>query len=169
MTVSATETMSIVDWAGAVGAGEDVGVGAALDVNIVNENTQASISSSVTVSSAQNVVVEANSFGNFSSITAALGIGESTGIAGAASIEVLSPTTNAYIDSNTTIDAQGNVLVQASRQATINTLAGQVAAASENSVGAAASTVVDTVNTEAYLGANDQVFGPGGFRHDRGA
>jgi hypothetical protein len=39
VTVAATETMSIVDWDGAVGAGENNGVGAALDVDIVTENT----------------------------------------------------------------------------------------------------------------------------------
>ena len=45
VTVSATETMTIRDWAGAIGGGNDVGVGAALDVNIVTESDQAYIDS----------------------------------------------------------------------------------------------------------------------------
>ena len=44
VTVSATDTMTITDWAGGVGGGANVGVGAALDVNIVTEDTQAYIS-----------------------------------------------------------------------------------------------------------------------------
>ncbi len=44
VTVSASDTMTITDWAGGVGGGLNVGVGAALDVNIVTEDTQAYIS-----------------------------------------------------------------------------------------------------------------------------
>ena len=95
--------------------------------------------------------------GSFQSITAAVGIGGSTAIAGAASIEVLSPTTNAYIDNNTTVKTQNDLLVEASRQATINTLAGQIGLGGEDSVGAAVSTVVDTVHTDAYIAANDPI------------
>ncbi len=44
VTVSATDTMTVTNWAGGVGGGLNVGVGAALDVNIVTEDTQAFIS-----------------------------------------------------------------------------------------------------------------------------
>jgi hypothetical protein len=157
VTVSATETMNIVDWAGAVGGGDDAGIGAALDVDIVTEDAQAYIAPNATVDAAQNVMVTSSTNGTFKSITAALALSGSAGIAGAASIEVLSPTTKAYIDSGTTVDAQGDLLVQASRQATINTLAGQLGVSGDASVGAAVSTVVDTVNTNAYIGSNDQI------------
>ncbi len=157
VTVAATETMSIVDWTGAIGGGLDFGVGAALDVNIATEDDQAYIAANSTVDAAGNVEVEASENGSYQSITAAVGIGGSTAIAGAASIEVLSPTTNAYIDHNTTVNTQNDLLVQASRQATINTLAGQIGLGGKNSVGAAVSTVVDTVHTDAYIAANDPI------------
>jgi hypothetical protein len=161
VTVSATETVNLVDWAGALGGGDNVGFGAALDVSIVTEDDQAYISHNATVDAAQNVAVTASTNGTFNSITAALGLSGSTAIAGAASIDVLSPTTEAYIDHDTTVDAQGDLEVQASRQATIDTLAGQLGVSGDASVGAAVSTIVDTVNTDAYLGANDQVTAKG--------
>ena len=161
VTVSATETMTIVDWAGAIGGGDDAGIGAALDVNIVTEDDQAYIAPNATVDAAQNVKVSSSTNGSYQSITAAAGLGGSVGIAGAASIEVLSPTTNAYIDQGATVDAKGDLLVQASRQATINTLAGQLSASGDASVGAAVSTIVDTVNTYAYIGASDTITAKG--------
>ncbi|MFI5455223.1 MAG: beta strand repeat-containing protein [Isosphaerales bacterium] len=161
VTVAATETMNIADWAGAIGGGDDAGIGAALDVNIVTEDAQAYIAPNATVDAAQNVMVTSSTNGTFNSITAALAVGGSAGIAGAASIEILSPTTNAYIDTGTTVDAQGDLLVQASRQATINTLAGQLGVSGDASVGAAVSTVVDTVNTDAYIGSGDMITAQG--------
>ena len=112
VTVSATDAIATTDWAGAIGGGDDVGVGAALDVNIVTEDTEAYISNNATVDAKQNVAVESGTTGNYSSITAAGGIGGSVGIAGTASIEILSLTTDAFIDHNTTVSATGNVLVQ---------------------------------------------------------
>jgi hypothetical protein len=161
VTVAATETMKIVDWAGGIGGGSDVGIGAALDVNIVTEDDQAYIASGATVVAAQNVVVLADTNGNFQSITAAAGFSEDVSIAGAASVEILSATTNAFIDQSATVTAQGDVVVQASREATIDTTAGQLTASSEASVGASVSTVVDTVNTNAAIGANAHVTAQG--------
>jgi hypothetical protein len=157
VTVSANETMTIVDWAGAFGAGGDIGAGAALDVNIVNESDLAYIAASAKVDAAQNVEVTASTNGNFQSITAAASMAESTAIDGAASIEVISPTTEAYIGVGATVNAGGDVLVEASRQAAIDTIAGEVGVGGEVSVGAAVSTVVDTVITEADIDANDQI------------
>ncbi len=108
-------------------------------------------------SAAQNVAVESTTNGAFNSVTAAAGLGESVGIAGTASIEVLSLTTNAWIDHNTTVDAQGSVLVQAIHQSAVKTLAGQLDVGGNASVGAAVSTVVDTENTDAYIGKNDTI------------
>lgn len=82
-------------------------------------------------------------------------------MAGAASIEVISACTNAYIDQNTTVDVRGDLLVQVRREAAINTLAGQLSVSSENSVGAAVSTVVNTIHTDAYLGTNDAITAQG--------
>jgi mucin-19 len=161
VTVSATDAIAITDWVGAIGGGEDVGVGAALDVNIVTEDTQAYISSNATVDASQNVAVKSGTTGDFSSITAAAGIGESAGIAGTASIEILSLTTNAFIDHDTTVVAKGNVLVQATHRSTINTLAGQLSIGGDASVGAAVSTVVDTENTDAFIGTNDNITAKG--------
>ena len=55
---------------------------------------QAYIASNATVDAAQNVEVTASTNGNFQSITAAARLGDSAAIAGAASIEVISPPTN---------------------------------------------------------------------------
>ncbi len=157
VTVSATETMNIVDWAGAIGAGDDAGIGAALDVNIVTENDSADIASTARVDAAQNVEITAGTDGTFKSITAAAGIGDSAGIAGAASIEVLSPTTSAFIGNSATVNAAGDLLVQASRQATISTVAGQLSASGDASVGAAVSTIVNTANTQASISSSDNI------------
>ena len=131
VAVSATETMTLVDWAGAFGAGGDIGAGAALDVNIVSEGDEAYIAANATVDAAQNVEVTASTNGNFQSITAAASMAESTAIDGAASIEVISPTTEAYIGQGTTVNAGGDVLAEASRQAAIDTVAGEVGVGGE--------------------------------------
>jgi hypothetical protein len=157
VNVSASEMMNLGDWAGAIGQGDNVGFGAALDVNVVSEDDEAYIASSATVDAAQNVTVEASSSGSFQSITAAAAAGGSVGIAGAAAFEILTPTTRAYIDQGTTVGAAGNLLVQANRQATIDTTAGQLSASGDASIGAASSTIDDTVNTDAYLAPNDVV------------
>ena len=81
--------MTIADWAGAIGGGDDFGVGAALDVNIVTEDDQAYIAPNATVDAAQNVAVAASTNGAFQSTTAALALGGSAAMAGAASIEVI--------------------------------------------------------------------------------
>ena len=65
--------MTILDLAGAIGGGNDVGIGAALDVNIVTEDDQAYIASNATVDAAQNVEVTSSTNGTFNSITAAAG------------------------------------------------------------------------------------------------
>ena len=157
VTVSATESMTLEDWAGALGVGNNVGVGAALAVDIVGEDVQAFIASSATVDAAQDVIVTSSTNGSFQSITAAAGLGKSTAIAGAASIEILSPTTDAFIDQGATVNARGNLLVQASHEATIDTIAGQIGLGGNASAGAAVSTIVDTVNTNAFIGANDLI------------
>ncbi len=161
VTVSASDTMMITDWAGGVGGGTNVGVGAALDVNIVTEVTQAFISDLSTVDAAQNVAVESGTNGTFNSVTAAAGLGESVGVAGTASIEVLSLTTNAWIDHDSKVDAKGSLLVQANHQSAVKTLAGQLDVGGSASVGAAVSTVVDTESTDAFIGANDTITAAG--------
>ena len=161
VTVSASDTMTITDWAGGVGGGTNVGVGSALDVDIVTEDTQAYISDQATIDAAQNVAVESGTNGTFDSVTAAAGLSKSVGIAGTASIEVLTLTTNAYIDHNTTVDVQGSLLVQANHQSAVTTLAGQLDVGGNASVGAAVSTVADTENTDAYIGTNDTITAAG--------
>ena len=162
MTVSATETMSIVDWAGAIGGGDDVGVGAALDVNIVTEDDQAYIAPNATVDAAQNVDGHREHERHLPLDHG----GGRDGRLGRRS--PARPRSRSFrrrrtrtSTSGTTVDAQGDVLVQASRQATINTLAGQLGISGDASVGAAVSTVVDTVNTDAYIAANDAITAQG--------
>jgi hypothetical protein len=157
VTVSAGETMTTVDWVGAAGGGDDFGAGAALEVDIVTENTQGYIAAHAVVDSTRDVVVTSTSSGTFQPIAAAAAAGGSGGIAGAVDVEVVLPTTKAYVEPAATVSAAGDLLVQASRTTTIDTLAGGLAGGGDAGVGASVSTVVDTETTEAYIGNNDNI------------
>ncbi len=157
VTVSATDTMTIDDLAGAIGASKNVGAGAALDVNIVDKDVTAYIAQNATVDAAQNVTVSASTDGTYNSLAAMGALGGSASIAGAVTVEVLTLTTKAYIDDHATVTTPGNVLVQAVHSPTISTIDGNITVGGDAGFGASVSTVIEIDHTEAYIAANATV------------
>lgn len=86
--------------------GGAVGIGAGLDVLVVNDHTQAAIGQNATVSAAGDVVVEATDDTSITIISGGGG-GGLVGLGGAVGVTTVTKETNAWIDTGATVDAGG--------------------------------------------------------------
>ena len=149
---------------GALAAEADAGLGAGVDIDSITKNTQAYIATA-TVTADGNVLVQATSAENLTSVTGAVGISGTVAIAGSAGVYVLGITTRAFIGDDpdnptsgaTTVQASGSILVAASEQTVLNLLSGNFSGSGTASVGAAAGVPVVTKTTEAFIGAGAHV------------
>ena len=160
VSVSATDAMKVWDLAGALAASlESAGIGAAIDVQVLLQDTNAYIGSNALVDAGGNVTVRANSSQEQFGIAAAIGASsDSVGIAGSVLVWVDQNNTRAYIGNNAVVDADGSVVVEASSDSSITTIAGSVAVSgSSSSVGVSVSVLVHEDNVEAYIGDAAQV------------
>jgi hypothetical protein len=162
--VSAGDLLSLLSTAGAAAAGGDDGLGVGADVDSISKNTEAYIATA-NVAADGDVLVTASSAENLTSISASVGLGGETGVAGSASVYVLSITTRAFIGDDpsnptpgaTNVLASGSILVSASEQTLLNIISGNFAGSGEASLGAAAGVPVITKTTEAFVGAGANV------------
>ena len=137
VTVSATETTTLLDLSGTVAigksAGTSAGIGAGLDVNIETEDAQAYIAPGATVDALQNVEVMASTNGSFTITAAGGAVAASTGsssggsssstaitISFTAAVNVITSDVSAYIDGATVQSTQGNVEISATAAGTIS-------------------------------------------------
>src|SRR6185295_10999819 len=120
-----------------------------------------------TVEASGDVSVKADSYESLTSVAAAIGAG-SVGVSGSAGISVLGVKTRAFIGDDeesltsgvADVVAEGNVIITATGETHLTTLAGSIAAGSVG-VGVAAAVTVVNKTTEAYLGRNAEVTGKG--------
>jgi hypothetical protein len=163
----ARDQTTILGIAGAIGGGGSVGVGAGADVAVITKDTEARIGSGTTVNANQNVMVQALSDEDLTSISASGGIGGSVGVAGSAGVYTLDNTTRAFIGDDpedavtstaaANVHAVGNVLVAADNQTELDVIAGNVAGGGSVAVGASAAVTVVDKKTTAFLGTNANV------------
>ncbi len=162
--VTAADLLTLLSTAGALAGGADAGLGAGVDIDSITKNTQAYIATS-TVTADGDILVQATSAENLTSVTGAVGISGTVAIAGSAGVYVLGITTRAFIGDDpdnptsgaTTVQASGNILVAASEQTVLNILSGNFSGSGTASVGAAAGVPVITKTTEAFIGAGAHV------------
>src|SRR5208337_3025886 len=154
--VTAADPLTLFSTAGALAAGGDAGLGAGVDVDSITKNTQAYIATA-TVTAAGDVLVQAKSAEDLTSITAAVGGSGSVAIVGSAGVYVLGITTQAYIGNDANVQASGSILVAASEATTLDLLSGNFSGSGDASVGAAASVPVINKTTEAFIGAGAHV------------
>jgi hypothetical protein len=157
VSVLATDTVQLTNWAGANAVSAALGIGAGIDVAVISTDTEAHIGDSANVHADQSVTVEALAALTVSSLTAAVGAGLGIGVAGAASVYVLSATTLAYLGNYVFVTAMGNVLIEAESRTRTSTAAGSQSTSEGVSVGAAVSVVVESNTTKAYIGQSATV------------
>ncbi len=148
VTVSATETTTILDLSGSVGEGKSAGVGAGLDVNIETEDVRAYIAPDATVDALQNVEVMASANGSFTITAAGAALAVNTGSSGSgggssssttiaisvtAAVNVITSDVSAYIDGAKVNATHGDVEICAMAAGTISATASPISASVSNS------------------------------------
>ena len=140
--------------AGAAGASLLANGSASVDVGIVEKDTLAYVGGRIDAGG--NVFVDASSIEDLASITGTLGLSELISIAGSGSIQRLSVTTQAYVDSGADVYAAGSVVISADDASEIDASADS--ASLSGLVGAAGAALgvawVDKV-TEAFIAGAD--------------
>ena len=152
----ASDQTTIDDAAGslAIGIGA-AGIGAGADVEILSKDTEAYLAPSVNVNAAEHVLVNAVSSENLLSIAGSIGVGDSVGIAGAASVYTVALTTKAYIGAQDVVSAGGNVVLGADDESTLNMVDGALAGSPDfgGSVSGAVAIPIIAKTTQAYIDA----------------
>ena len=142
------------------------GIGAGIDVAVITKTTRAKISSEAIVIALRDVIVEAISGEEVSSISASLGVGKSAGIAGSVSVSVFTLTTEAIIEGSptplkgATVKADGSVKVVAEDDTEIDMIAGAIGGGAQGAgVSAAINIPIVTKTIKAYIGKGATVNG----------
>ncbi len=155
ISVTALNNTTITGIAGALGATSGgAGIGASLDLEILNKQTYAYIDQGAKVSAGGSVNISATSSETMLSVTATLGGGDSVGIAGTASIAPISTDTEAWLGNSASINAKGAVTIFAESDYFTTMIAGSVGVGGTAGVGAANATLVYNGTTKAYTGTD---------------
>ena len=135
-------------------------VGAASDLSLINNTTQAYIGGHVTA--AQNVYVLAVGEEDIVAVADAASSGDAITVTPSFPVISLQTATHAFVDANAYVHASGSVLVDSTDNTSTTALAGGAGVGSYVGVGASASVTLITKDTEAYIGQGAQVLADGG-------
>ena len=162
-SVSATDTTSILGISGAVAIGGTAGVGAGVDVEVINKDTEAWIANLAQVNVSGNAAVSATSSESATSIAVGGGFAGDVAVNVNVAVSVYNITTKAFIaggpllTDGATVNAGGSAGVSADEQLSLNMIGGNLSASGTAAVGAAASVPVVTKETHAYIGDHAKV------------
>ncbi|MDV6031965.1 MAG: hypothetical protein F9B45_18120 [Phycisphaera sp. RhM] len=135
--VQAIDTSNIGGFAGGLAASKQAAVGAAVAINDIDGTTRASVSDRANLEGAS-VTVGAMKTSEIDVLTLGGALGGGFALGGSVSLNDISPTIEASVDSNATVKAtQGNVSITASDNSTIDTTAGGIAVGKSAAIGAA--------------------------------
>ncbi len=168
LTVSATDTADKLElYAGQIAFGSTAGVGIAAAVLVRSQRVEATVGNGADVSAAGAIGVAVAGAETSNIILIAIGGsgGQTAGIAGSATVEVLNNTTTASIGSNAKVNCVGagctvpvgtlptsSVVVTSTDRTTLSAAAGMLAVGGTAGVGAGADVQVITKNTSASVG-----------------
>ena len=153
VTVRAEDDMQVFDLAGALaGSLDSAGIGAAVDVQVLTQNTTASIGSSARVDANGSVTVNARATQDQFAVAANVGFSNSSvTVGGAVSVLVDNNTTRAFIGAGAVVAADGNVFVEASQDTIVEAIAGNAGVSTSSAaVGVSNTTLVHNDTVEAY-------------------
>jgi RTX calcium-binding nonapeptide repeat (4 copies) len=159
LTVSAIDTTVIKSGAGSVGVGiSGSGIGAGLDLAIIDKDTRAYIGQNALVKTSGLTSVTATSSEDLLSISANAGVGGSAvGLAGSASVEIVTTATRAYIEGGAQVTNTGGVNIDAGGTLGLTLVAGSIGGGSNVGGGAAVTTLVHNDTVEAFIGSGATV------------
>ncbi len=164
VNVTADDLISLTSLAGALGvSAEGTGAGAGIELGIIRRDTTATIESGATLSSRSNILVDAYSKDDLVSVSANAGIGDSKGLAGSASVYVLTTNTKGMVESTeilpTNLQSAGDITIKSDGILELTSVAGAVGAAGTTAAGIGNVTLVHLDNVEASLGNSAVVNG----------
>ena len=148
--------LSLVGVSGAL-AGSKVGVGIGADAGIVTRKVEAFIDAGARASAGNNVIVMAQSDLSITSVSAAAAIGTTGAGALTVGVSVLDLTTRAFIGAGAVVRSDGNVLVSAEEDTSLDQVSGNISGGGTGAGGIAAGVGVLNKTTEAYIAANASV------------
>lgn len=160
--VEADSHSNLIAVAGSGGGAGAAAVGGVLNVNTLAKKTTAFIGEGAMVEADQNVIVSADSAQNIISAGISIQGAGAAAVGGAATVNVVANTTEAYIGSArddttktaATVDSNGNVVVAAADDTLLIAVAGSVTGAGAAAFGGVAGANVISSQTRAYVGDN---------------
>ena len=151
VTASAPNTYEL--YAGQIAVASSAGVGLSLVIFVNTGIVDAFIGAFDTITAgAGGVTVSAFQSEDIKLIAVGGSVGGSAGIAGSATIDVLSLTTTGHIDHNATVTSGGKIAVSATDNTTILGIAGALSIGGSAGVGVGADIEVPNKHTEAWIG-----------------
>src|SRR5260370_1908074 len=129
LTISATDTTSILAIAGALSVGGTAGVGAGIDVEVVNKDTEASFAGNAKLSSLADAGVTSTSNETLVSIAVGGSFGGTAAVSVNLSVPLFSVTTLAFVAGGAYLDAGGSVKVAAEESLELDAIGRNVFAA----------------------------------------
>ena len=142
--------------AGGAGAGT-VGIAGSASVNVLDETTRAYIENSTInpdiagASVSQDVHILASDQTKIIGIAGALGGGGTVGVGAAADVAVITKNTEAFVGTNTTVNANGDVIIEANSAEDQASLAASLAAGGTVGIGGAGGVSVLNITTRAFV------------------
>ncbi len=152
LTVEATSTFFTTMIAGTVGVGGTAGVGAG-NSTLVHSATTKALIGAADVISASTVLVIASASEDVLAIVAGIAVGGTAGVAGSATVNVLTERTTASVGagSNLTVTGAGSLIVAASDTTSVISVAGDLAVGGSAGVGVGVDVGVYDKKTNAYI------------------
>ena len=144
---------------GSASAGFDAGVGAAGDLSMINNTTQAYIAGHVTATN--NIEVIANAEEDVLATAAAASAGVAVDLTASMALISINDQTHAYIDDNAYVHAGGSVLVGATDNTVTSGITGEAGLSGFGGAGASATVTLITKDTEAWIGQGATVLADG--------
>ncbi|TIX19900.1 hypothetical protein, partial [Mesorhizobium sp.] len=160
--IEATDLLTVVSGAGGIGLtlNGNAGVGIGLDVQVITRNTSAWMGGGADLDTTTgNIVINADSFDDITSIAATFGgsAGGSAGVAASVGVLYLDTSTQAFVEAGSTLNkshlgAGGDVSVTATGDADVFLLAGAAAFGQSAGIGISGTVFVhlDDVKAELY-------------------
>ena len=161
VVVRSGQHTNLIGVAGAISVSAQSGIGAGIDVTVLDKDTNAWIGSSAMVRATDDVLVDAFSQEDILSASAAIGAGNSSGIAGGVGVSVYTIDTRAYIGASASVIADNNVRVSAEQRTLLEMINGALGFGANGAVAGGIGVPVFDKTTEAYIGAEAIVDGRG--------
>ncbi|MEA3511109.1 MAG: hypothetical protein U9R51_06700, partial [Actinomycetota bacterium] len=171
LTISATQDLELILLAVAGGGASTAGIAGSVDVNILTHFTKAYIGNGTKVNESQTgaqggqgVAVAATDTTTIFGLAGALAVGGSVGVGAGVDVEVVTKHTYAWIGDDATVNALGNITVDATSSEKVTTVSVGAGFAGNVAVTVNASVPVFTIWTQAWIGDDAVVAAEGSVR-----